>query len=33
MLKEVPKDKVLIFKKQKDLNRWIKEWRIDNEKT
>ena len=33
ILKEVPKDKVLIFKKQKDLNRWIKEWRIDNEKT
>ena len=33
MLKEVSKDKVLIFKKQKDLNRWIKEWRIDNEKT
>ena len=33
MLKEVTKDKVLIFKKQKDLNRWIKEWRIDNEKT
>ena len=33
ILKEVSKDKVLIFKKQKDLNRWIKEWRIDNEKT
>ena len=33
MLKEVSKDKVLIFKKQKGLNRWIKEWRIDNEKT
>ena len=33
MLKEIPKNKILIFKKQKDLNRWIKEWRIDNEKT
>ncbi len=33
MLKEIPKNKILIFKKQKDLNRWIKEWRIENEKT
>lgn len=25
-LKDIPKDKVLIFKKQKDLNRWLKEF-------
>lgn len=25
-LKNVPKDKVLIFKKQKDLNKWLKEF-------
>lgn len=25
-LKEIPKEKVLIFKKQKDLNRWLKEF-------
>lgn len=24
-LKDIPKDKVLIFKKQKDLNKWLKE--------
>lgn len=29
-LKDIPKDKVLIFKKQKDLNRWLKEF-IHNE--
>ena len=25
-LKDIPKDKVLIFKKQKDLNVWLKEF-------
>lgn len=25
-LKDIPKDKVLIFKKQKDLNKWLKEF-------
>lgn len=25
-LKDIPKDKVLILKKQKDLNKWIKEF-------
>jgi hypothetical protein len=25
-LKDIPKEKVLIFKKQKDLNEWIKEF-------
>lgn len=25
-LKDIPKDKVLIFKKQKDLNKWLKKF-------
>ena len=25
-LKDIPKEKVLVFKKQKDLNKWLKEF-------
>ena len=25
-LKNIPKEKVLVFKKQKDLNKWLKEF-------
>lgn len=29
-LKNIPKEKVLVFKKQKDLNKWLKEFTGNN---
>ena len=30
-LKDIPKEKVLVFKKQKDLNKWLKEFTHNND--
>ena len=31
-LKNIPKEKILSFKKQKDLNKWVKEFISDKDK-